>query len=258
MRRKLRLQCSVYPLLLCSLLLGCPYVANAQSSISPSFEVAAIKPAQPGTDKSTGSWNHPGTGRFIATHLSLTVLIELAYDIDDSQIANKPGWLDTNLYDIDAKAEGGITLTRDELRPRLRNLLRERFHLIVHTETRPVRGYALVVDKGGAHLTATTKPGFLGDFYDVSPGQMRGLHWTLAQLAKYLSRAEGFPVVDETAIAGSYDIGFSYNPKPDDTTSSLPSLNEALKQATGLQLKERKVPVETIVIDSVDKVPTEN
>jgi uncharacterized protein (TIGR03435 family) len=258
MRPKLCLPHSIYPLLLCSLLLSCTHAARAQTTPSPSFEVATIKAAQPGTDKNTGSWNHPGTGRFIATHLSLTVLIELAYDIDDSQIANKPGWLDTNLYDIDAKAEEGVPLTRDELRPRLKNLLQERFHLTIHTETRSIRGYALVIAKGGEHLILTKKPDFRGDFYDVSPGQMRGFHWTMAQFAKYLSRAEGFAVVDETSIAGRYDVDFSYNPKPDDTSSDLPALNEALEQATGLQLKERKVPVETIVIDSVEKTPTDN
>jgi len=186
------------------------------------------------------------------------MLIQLAYDVDGSQIANKPGWLDSNLYDIDAKAEDGITLTRDELRSRLRNLLHERFHLMVHTETRSIHGYALVVAKGGERLIPTKEPDFRGDFYDVSPGQMRGFHWTMAQLAKYLSRAERFAVVDETGITGRYDVSFSYNPKPDDTSSNLPSLNEALEEATGLHLKERKVPVATIVIDSVDKIPTAN
>ena len=67
----------------------------------------------------------------------------------------------------------------------------------------------------------------------------------------------GFPVVDQTGIAGSYDIGFSYEPKPD-ADSTLPTLDVALKQATGLLLRPQKVPVETLVIDSVDKVPTAN
>jgi uncharacterized protein (TIGR03435 family) len=79
----------------------------------------------------------------------------------------------------------------------------------------------------------------------------------MPQLAKYLTVAAGFPVVDQTGITGSYDIGFSYNPKPD-ADSTLPTLDVALKQATGLLLKPQTVPVETLVIDSVDKVPTAN
>ncbi len=183
--------------------------------------------------------------------------MQLAYDVDNTQIANKPGWLETNLYDLEAKPEDGVKLNGDELKPRLRELLRQRFHLVAHIETRPSRGYALVVAKGGPHLTATKGEHFSGWRSNVSSGQMRGANWSMAQLAKYLMPAAGFPVVDETGITGSYDIAFSYNPKIDGD-SNLPQLSVALEQATGLQLKEQKVPVETVVIDSVDKVPTAN
>jgi uncharacterized protein (TIGR03435 family) len=259
MRPKLRLPYSVYRLFLSAFVLSYLYAASAQTPPSPSFEVASIRPAPPQTDPNTGHWNYPGTGRFNATHLPLTMLIQLAYDVDGSQIANKPGWLDTSLYDIDAKAEAGVPLTRDELKPRLQDLLRERFHLVVHIESRSLHGYALVAAKGGAHLVPTKAEHFPGyRAGDVRAGQMRGANWSMAQLAKYLTAPAGFPVVDETGIAGSYDIGFSFNPKPEDTSSNLPALGEALKEATGLMLKEQRVPVETIVIDSVDKVPTEN
>jgi len=79
----------------------------------------------------------------------------------------------------------------------------------------------------------------------------------MLQLVKYLTPAAGFPVVDQTGISGSYDIGFSYETKPD-ADSTLPSFDVALRQATGLLLKPQKVPVEILVIDSVDKVPTAN
>lgn len=229
---------------------------TAQTS-HPTFEVSSVKPAPPGADPNTGSWSFPSIGRFAASHVSLALLIQLAYDIDKSQIANDPGWLDTNLYDIVAKPEDGIRLTRDELRPRLQDLLQQRFHLVVHTETRSSRGYALVIADGGSHLSPTKADHFPGFRIHVGSGEMRGLNWSMPQLAKYLTPAAGFPVVDQTGLTGSYDIAFSYNPKPD-SDSTLPSLDVALKQATGLLLKPQKVPVETIVIDSVDKVPTAN
>jgi uncharacterized protein (TIGR03435 family) len=255
---RLQLHKPLRSLLPCFLLLSSIPAATAQTPPSPGFEVASIRPAPPQTDPNTGHWNYPGTGRFNATHLPLTILIQLAYDVDGSQITNKPSWLDTNLYDIDAKAEAGVPLTREELKPRLQTLLRERFHLVAHTEIRSLRGYSLIVAKGGPHLVPTKAEHFPGWRAGVYPGQMRGANWSMRQLAKYLTAPAGFPVVDQTSIAGSYDIAFSYNPKPDDTSSNLPLLNEALKQATGLMLKEQKVPVETIVIDSVDKIPTEN
>ena len=236
----------------------CIQIAIAQN-LSPSFEVASVRPAPPDADPHAGSWSLPGTGRFVANNVSLALLLQLAYGVDDSQIANKPGWLETSLYTVAAEPEDGIRLTRDELRPRLQNLLHERFHLAAHTETRLIHGYALVVAKGGPHLTPTKAEHFPGWRISVNPssGDMRGENWSMPQLAKYLTPAAGFPVVDRTGITGSYDISFRYAPNSD-TDGALPSLSEALKQATGLLLKPQKVPVEILVIDSIDRVPTPN
>jgi uncharacterized protein (TIGR03435 family) len=245
-------------LFLSALFLSCiPQTFAQHPSTSPSFEVASIRSA-PEADPKTGSWSIPGSGRFTATHVSLALLVQLAYGIDNSQIANKPGWLDNDLYDIVAKPEDGVHLTRAELKPRLQNLLQQRFHLIAHTEMRSSRGYALVVAKGGPHLTSTKGDHFPGFRVHVGPGDMRGFNWSMPQFAKYLTPAAGFPVVDQTGIIGSYDISFSYSPETDADDSTLPPLNAALKEATGLFLKPQKVSVETLVIDSVDKVPTKN
>ena len=239
-------------LLLSSLLLS--FIPATAQTPRAAFEVATVKPAPPEADPKSGSWSAPGTGRFSATHVSLALHIQLAYGIDDSQIVSKLGWLETNLYDVAAKPEDGVALTRDELKPRLQE---QRFHLVAHSETRLSRGYALVVAEGGAHLTATKGDHFPGFRIHVGSGEMRGVNWSMPQLAKYLTSAAGFPVVDQTGISGSYDIGFSYEPKID-ADSALPSLDVALKQATGLLLKPEKVQVETVVVESADKVPIAN
>ena len=76
-------------------------------------------------------------------------------------------------------------------------------------------------------------------------------------LAQYLTSPASFAVADQTGLTGSYDIDFDYNPKPE-AESDLSSLDIALKQATGLLLKPRNIPVEMLVIDSVVKVLTAN
>jgi uncharacterized protein (TIGR03435 family) len=228
--------------------------AAAQTQAA-TFEVATVKVAPPDVDPNEGYWSYPGTGRFTAVHLSLARLIALAYDIDMSQIAAQPKWLDSNLYDIEAKSETGIRLTSEELRPRLQALLEQRFHLMTHIETRLVQGYALEIDKGGEHLIPTKGALFPGYTIDISRGQMRGKDWSMPQLAKYLTNAAHFPVVDQTGLTGSYDVAFSYEPRPN-ADGTLPPLDVALKQATGILLKREKVRVETVVIDSVDRVPT--
>jgi uncharacterized protein (TIGR03435 family) len=250
------LRLSFGQILLCFLCLSSGFAARAQA-VRPAFEVASVRPAPPDADAKSGSWSIPNTGRFTATHVTLALLIQLAYDVDKSQIANEPDWMETNLYDVAAKAEDGVPLTREELRPRLQDLLQQRFHLVAHTETRMSSGYALVVAKGGPKLTPTKGDHFPGFRINVSPGQMRGANWTMAQLAKYLTPAAGFPVVDQTGIAGSYDVAFSYAAKPD-AKSTLPPLDVALKDTTGLLLKAQKVPVEMVVVESVERVPTAN
>ncbi len=248
--------CKLFPWI-CGLLLFCVPGAAAQSPQSLRFEVATVRTVPPDTDPNTGYWNYPGKARFVAYHLSLARLIGLAYDVDIAQIAGEPNWLATSLYDIVAKPEAGIALTSEELRPRLRALLEDRFHLKSHIETRPVRGYALLIAKGGEHLTPTKGAMFSGYTTDVTPGQMRGKDWSMPQLAKYLTHAAGFPVVDQTGLAGSYDVAFSYDPNPNGS-STLPPLDLALKQTTGLLLRSEKVAVQTVVIDSVDKIPSAN
>src|ERR1700691_823232 len=112
MRSPMRTQ-FCYARAICRLVLStlvCSICASSARSQQPAFEVSSIRPAPPGTDPLTGHWSFPGIGRFNATHVSLARLIQLAYNIDGSQIANKPGWLDTNLYDVDAKPETGIHL----------------------------------------------------------------------------------------------------------------------------------------------------
>jgi uncharacterized protein (TIGR03435 family) len=250
----------LYPHRICHLLLSSlllSFIPATAQTPRPTFEVATVKPAPPEADPKSGSWSAPGTGRFTATHVPLALLIQLAYGIDDSQIVSKLDWLETNLYDVAAKPEDGVALTRDELKPRLQYLLQQRFHLVAHSETRLSRGYALVIAEGGPHLTPTKGDHFPGFRIHVGSGEMRGVNWSMPQLAKYLTPAAGFPVVDQTGISGSYDIAFSYEPKID-ADSALPSLDVALKQATGLLLKPQKVPVEMLVIDSADKLPTAN
>ena len=221
------------------------------------FEVASVRVSPPDVVPGSGHWSPPGKGRFTAVNVPFSLLLQLAYGIDPSQIAGKPDWMETDLYDIDAKPADGVSLTREELKPCLQSLLQERFHLVAHLETRQGSGYALVVAPGGPHLEPAA-PGHVPDFrHPVTPGHMHVANCSMAQLAQHLIPAAGFPVVDQTGLTGSYDIDFDYNPKPRQL-SDLSTLDVALRQATGLLLKSQRVPVETLVIDSVEKVPTEN
>jgi uncharacterized protein (TIGR03435 family) len=232
-------------------LLPAPFIFAQQ----PSFEVATIRQAN--GNPTFGSWSLPGIGKFTASNLSLAHLIILAYGIDDNQIINKPSWLESDLFDVAAKPADNIALTREELKPRLQSLLKERFHLVAHTEIRPMPGYALTVAKSGPKLQPTKGAKFPNYRVRVDNTELNGLNWSMPFLAASLQHPAGRPVIDKTALTGSYDIKLDFSPDTA-TDSSLPSIFTALQETLGLKLESQKISVEVLVIDQVDRTPTEN
>lgn len=234
--------------------------SNSAPPAQPSFEAATVKPTLH-PDPGQGYWNYPGQGRFSAHGLSLEFLIRMAWDVEANQLTGKPSWLDSDFYDIEAKPEEGIKLSPSELKPRLQSLLAERFHLAAHFETKMVRGYALVVAKGGPRLQPTKGSKFPNWRTDTSSGHLEGLNWSMQFLAQMLQRATHIPVADQTGIAGSYDINLRFAPDPEpnlDQDSSFPSLFTALRETLGLELKAQQVPMQVLVIDHIDRVPAAN
>jgi uncharacterized protein (TIGR03435 family) len=219
----------------------------------PLFEVASVKPT-PAASLGYTSISPPGSARFTATNVTLEFLIEMAFGVDENRISAEPGWLGSDHFDVNAKAEGDRGLTYEELRPLLRQLLVQRFKLAIHHEMKDVNGYALVVAKGGPKLRASTGAASQGS---ILPNGLRAPNASLGSLALMLARPTGRPVVDTTGIQGNYDIQLNYAPEGA-ADSPLPSIFTALEEQLGLKLETHKVPVEMLVIDHVERVPTEN
>ena len=166
----------------------------------------------------------------------------------------------------------------------LQALLVERLKLAAHKEERPRSGYALVVDKGGPKFKEDDpKTSFMGKapqgstrFGFAGHGLIKGA-MTMAALAGNLSRRGYGPVQDLTGLTGKYDIDLSwttdpaFEPRGSDATGSAatppsagvpaePEANlfAALRESLGLKLERRNVSVETVVIDHIERVPTEN
>jgi uncharacterized protein (TIGR03435 family) len=227
--------------------------SQTQLAPLPAFEVASVKQSPPG---GTGlmSISPPGALRFTATNVSLRILMSLAFGVDDDRISGKPTWLDSERYDVAAKPEGERGLTYEELRPLLQQLLEQRFNLSIHREKKDSRGYALVVAKGGPKLQ---KSAGNSDKRYYLRNRLLFENVSLETLAAVLARPAGRPVMNKTGIQGNYDIHLDY--AADGTTdSSLPSIFTALKEQLGLELVTRTVPVEIVVIDHVERVPTAN
>lgn len=89
----------------------------------------------------------------------------------------------------------------------------------------------------------------------------------MENLARVLTASLSRPVIDRTGITGIFDIALESS--PGDTiyqnsinqapagTVNLPSIFEVLEKETGLKLESTKAPVETLVIDRIER-PSEN
>jgi uncharacterized protein (TIGR03435 family) len=248
------------PLPLAATLLAILSVApciSAQPQAPPppqaSFDVATVRSSPP--NHGYTSISPFGSEHFTATNASLSYLIQLAYSIDGRhQLTGAPDWLDSEYFDINAKAADGTHLTYEQLQPLLQQLLQQRFHLATHRETRSLPGYALLVAKGEPKLHITHGGAPYGYIFS---GKLRLQNSEIDSLAATLVTPVGRPIVNKTGIQGNYDIKLDYAPE-NATDSTLPSIFTALQEQLGLKLESQKVPMQTLVIDHVDKTPTEN
>src|ERR1035438_4303807 len=217
----------------------------------PAFEAASVKPSAAG-DPGMSMRGSPGQLEW--KDPSLRYFVQTAYRVHDYAYS-APEWLDSALFDVVAKlpANGGSNRYPEMLQ----TLLAERFKLVVHRETKDLPGLALVVDKKGPRIKPV-EPG--GAMLTTGPNVVRTEKATLAQFTDALSTALDRPVKDFTGLPGVYDIKIQW--MPDTPASSdptdLPGSVYAAVQELGLRLQVRKVPVEVVVVDRIERVPTQN
>jgi uncharacterized protein (TIGR03435 family) len=222
------------------------------------FDVVSIKPsAMLNTNK---TFRFTRDGGFRAGNYSLKDLIRLGWDVRAFQIVGGPGWLDTERYDVEAKPDVPFRPLSAEGEERHREMvqamLQDRFRLQVHQQKKEMNVYYLVLAPGLPKLKRT------GDAREPTTqmrdgrGQMWATKFDMELFARYLGGELGFPVIDQTGLAGVYDFELSWNPDDGRTaadTDSRPSMVTAIKEQLGLELKRGKGQVEMVVVDYAEK-----
>jgi uncharacterized protein (TIGR03435 family) len=202
-------------------------------------------------------------------------LIGFAFDLPNERVS---GSVPYEPYQLDAKAANPGTVTLAELKEMFRNLIIDRLKLKTHSEFKEEQGYALRVADGGPKFketplgeVATTKRGTPGcDFY-CWDGRFR-----IKRFAYGLGTMTGTkPIADLTGLKGIYEFKFALNRIEDGPPLAEngprgtngagdppkarfdPPVSKALEQQLGLRLDPGKVPIEYIVVDSMER-PAQN
>ena len=227
----------------------------------------------------------PGTDDPGRIHYPLISLKSLLHQAWDSYYEIKgPAWLDTEMYAIEATMPPATT--KEQFREMLRNLIAERFGLEFHAETKEAAAYNLIVSKSGLKIkespnqneTAATGPpprargrtpdGFLilpprpGPF-NMSMTTPTGTRMVLQQqtmrdLAETLGKLLNATVTDATGLPAKYDFTVTYADTESDAAEPLPDIYTAVQSQLGLKLEQKKVAVEVMVIDHIEKTPAGN
>ena len=215
-----------------------------QQAPRPQFEVASVKPALP----ESVMWLRPLPGRLTAS-ATLQMLIQNAYAVQPFQIEGGPGWIDSDRFEIEAKADGNAT--RDQMFLMLQSLLEQRYQLRFHREMRQLPVYVLVAPTGGLKLpsaqaaacvepTPDTPPDWAGGrmvppqarpapparcgavrvMLEPAGAQMQGAKIPASELARTLSLVMDRTVIDRTGFGGLFDLQMTF--LPDESTPAMP------------------------------------
>jgi uncharacterized protein (TIGR03435 family) len=240
-------------LLLLAALLAIPLLCQPQQESKPSFEVSSVKPSSP---TQQGGMELQPNGRFVAYAVTVRNLLTTAYRVRNFQIVGGPGWIETDRFDVEARAEEGSIRPSSgfpdpnvpgPMETRIQSLLEDRFQLKAHRETRELPVYELTAAKGGSKMKLSDdqtvvqrKPG------DPPPplprggglprgalragrGNMEANAIPFANFVSALSGMIGRTIVDKTGLTGFYDIKLQWSP------DSAPAANAAAPAAPETQ-----------------------
>ena len=260
---------------------------------TPKFEVVSIKPCElregPLPDVAPEGNSTPGnlrTGCYPLHDADGVGLIRGAYVSNPfTPISGGPSWVHSAYYEINAKAEGNPSVATMK-GPMMRALLEEYFHLKIHKQTTEGPVYFLTVARGGPKLhpfvdgscapygTSPPNPLQPGQEYcksnisGSSPPSVEAQGATLDEFSKMLILVLRRPVINKAGIAGRFDIRVEFSregtalpplrptePADGRSPASDPtdSIFAALQEQLGLKLERAKGPVETFVIDHIER-----
>lgn len=249
---------------------------TAVAQNGPSFEVVSVRAIPEKEIPPVGFSATPQISNGRLTWITTaSYIVTYAHDLPAWRISGMKR--EVSFYRISAALNPEASV--DEVRGMLRGMLRERFGFAAHSESGEVSGYNLVVGKNGHKLTAagseippqpayfSIKPPEVFEGRVITSMEGRGItantgrRVPVQKLADELSNVLSTFVDDRTGLPGDYYWGFTFQ-QPDYLPSGAlelaPSVFDAIRDSLGLTLEKAKRPVEFLVVDHLEKLPTDN
>lgn len=255
------------PFALC--LLALP--AFAQQPTQPTFDVASVRTGDP----TQGGHMHTEPGLLRFENVTLRAAIQFAYGIAPYQLS-APGWINDATFTINAKA-ADPTADDDKLKLMLQSLLADRLGMKTHHEQKQLPVYLLALAKNGPKLHEATKPNGSKFIETKSEGDSvfsedkTGLivfRATMGEMAAKLSNPLRQPVLDRTGLKGRYDLRIDITPYLTPGTGEGDNVQKmadpvsfvvtAFQDQLGLKLESGKEPTDLLVVDAINRTPSEN
>ncbi len=204
---------------------------------------------------------------------SVKHLIRRAWTVTDYQVV-WPDWVDAQRFAVgyDVTVTFPANTTPEQVQLMFRDLLATRFGLVTHWEDRELKAFEVRPAENGAILKKAANPAPPTDFPKYTARTREGEWRFTSQLGGAPSglTVSGFldalnqtqildrPLVDKTGIEGDYDIDLT---APADVPGNKPNasaLLNALEKQAGLKATLKTLSVRTLIIDHMDRTPSEN
>src|SRR5215510_10611652 len=246
-------------------------VFGQSSSTQASFEVADVHISPRGT--STAMRTLLRGGRYELQNATMVDLVRTAYGIDAENVFGGPNWVEFDRFDIIAKAANDTP--QESLKSMLQAVLADRFKLVVHNDTKLMPSFVLTQGKAKHKLKEADPSGKIG--CQTQPLTVRTVdnrsipqtistcrNVTMEAFTKELRTIAGgyftTAVIDATELKGSWDFDLKFTPKALEPIAGgdAVSIFDAVDKQIGLKLEERTLPRNVLVIDQVNRKPTDN
>jgi uncharacterized protein (TIGR03435 family) len=223
----------------------------------PDWEVVTVKAADP--NASTAGFNVHGHEIAIERKTVEAMLI-YGYGVHKKQLRGLPDWAQTELWDAQGIASVPGHPDHGQMQSLVRKVLSERFGVALHKEARVMDAYALTVAKGGPKMEKSTSdpngPSKESDNWNDGQVTMRVQDFSMSELSAILTGLFlDRPAVDRTEVKGRYDfqLRWTWDISRETGADAPPGLTTALQEQLGLRLEPVKAPVETLIVEKIER-----